>query len=394
MKLKTPRGVKDFLPEDANWKHTLEQKIQDLFINWGYQRVITPTFEFFDILDQGEEAIQEAYRFFGRHGELLALRSDLTTPIARMVASRLKDELHPLRLAYIENVFRHDDVQVGFQREFYQAGIELMGSSEPTADAEVAAMTIILFNTLGVESFSLDIGQVQYFHGIMEECKSQKTKDLIRQMLLKQDIVGLKHVLGESDLADNTRKLLLELPQMRGKEEILDKAYAATENRRARSGIANLREIYSLLKPYGVANQVNIDLSIAKSLDYYTGMVLEGYVPSLGFMLGSGGRYDNLSNQFGNKLPAVGFALGLERLMLVLEEQGLRPKPKQTGILVVPLSWEHAVQFAQTKREAGERVEIATQVLEKSAAIKYAQSKNLAEIHMIDQTETEIIKLD
>ena len=128
MNLRTPRGVKDFLPLEAEWKLELERKIRSVFHRWGYQEVISPTFEFYDLFAQGSGDQRQAYRFFDQNGDLLVLRSDLTTPIARMVATRLKDEAKPLRLGYIANVFRYDEVQVGFQREFYQAGVELLGA--------------------------------------------------------------------------------------------------------------------------------------------------------------------------------------------------------------------------------------------------------------------------
>ena len=123
MNLRTPRGVKDFLPLEAEWKLELERKIRSVFHRWGYQEVISPTFEFYDLFAQGSGDQRQAYRFFDQNGDLLVLRSDLTTPIARMVATRLKDEAKPLGRLH-SHVFRYLR-QVGFQREFYQAGVEL-----------------------------------------------------------------------------------------------------------------------------------------------------------------------------------------------------------------------------------------------------------------------------
>ncbi|HHT36082.1 MAG TPA: ATP phosphoribosyltransferase regulatory subunit [Firmicutes bacterium] len=384
MDLRTPRGVKDFLPADAEWKLELEQKIRTVFNKWGYQEVISPTFEFHDVLVQNGAETQQTYRFFDHNGELLVLRPDLTTPIARMVATRLKDEPKPLRLSYLANVFRYDDVQVGFQREFYQAGVELIGSSSPAADAEAAALAVTVFNELGVNNFNLDLGHTGYIHGILEECELESLRKRFWQLLLKKDLVGLKALTAESDLSEQTKKLLLKLPHFRGRESLLEQAYYSTENPRARSAVANLKEIYSYLDAYGLRDQIYIDLSIVKSLDYYTGMVLEGYVPSLGFTICSGGRYDQLGNRFGSGLPAVGFALGLERLMLVLENQGQRCDTAPNGILVLPRSWPDALRFAAAERSRKTRVEVDVQCLSETDAIEYAQQKGYSRVVIVE----------
>lgn len=383
MDLRTPRGVKDFLPSDAKWKLELEQKIRDVFTSWGYQEVISPTFEFYDVLAQGGAVNQQTYRFFDHNGKLLVLRPDLTTPIARMVATRLKDEPKPLRLSYLANVFRYDDVQVGFQREFYQAGVELIGSSAAAADAEAAALAVTVFNELGVKDFHLDLGHTGYIHGILEECESETQKRQFWQLLLTKDLVGLKALVAESDLSEQAKQLLLKLPHFRGRESLLDQAYHSTENPRARSAVANLKQIYSYLKAYGLEDQVYIDLSIVKSLGYYTGMVVEGYVPNLGFTICSGGRYDHLSERFGTELPAVGFAFGLERLMLVLENQGQRPPEQNNGIFVLPLSWRHAVNYAAAERKKGTRVEVDIQGFSESEAVNYARQKGFSRVVIV-----------
>ncbi len=393
MKLRTPGGVKDFLPRDACWKYSLERRIHGTFSQWGYQKVITPTFEFDEVLKQGDASADQTYRFFGYDGELLALRSDLTTPIARMVATRLKDHPKPLRLAYLANVFRHNNVQVGFQREFYQAGVELIGCGSEAADAETVALAVTLFTQLGVKGFKLDIGQVEYFRSIVEDWVDDGMKQEIWTLLLKKDFVGYKAFVRQANIEEDTKRLLLDLPNFQGKAEILAEAYQRTENTNARRAIDNLRKIYGLLEGYGVEDQINIDLSMVKSLDYYTGMVLEGYVPSLGFTLCSGGRYDNLSRQFGLSLPAVGFALGLERLMLVLEQQGLKPQIKPEGILVLPHSWSKAITYATEQRLKGVPVEVDTQNRSKAEAIEYGAYKNLAAIVVVKDSTTEVIKI-
>ena len=270
--------MKDFLPLEAKWKLELEQKIRSAFHSWGYQEVISLLLNI-PICLPWAARISARHTGFDQNGDLLVLRPDLTTPIARIVATRLKDEAKPLRLAYIANVFRYDEVQVGFQREFYQAGVELLGSSAAAADAEAAALAATIFNEVGVADFKLDLGHTGYIQGILAECKSQSIRQKIWQLLLKKDLVGLKDVVTSGGLPDSIKGLLLKLPRFRGGEALLDQAYSSAPNQLAREAVANLQKIYQYLSEYGLGSQVEIDLSMVKSLGYYTGMVLEGYVP-------------------------------------------------------------------------------------------------------------------
>ncbi len=391
MGLQTPRGVKDFLPEEAIWKQQIEGRLRDVFMHWGYQEVVTPTFEFYDTLDLGETTTEQTYRFLGRDGELLALRSDLTTPIARMVATRLKDLEKPLRLSYLANVFRYDEVQVGFQREFFQAGVELIGSTQPAADAEGIALAVEAFKAMGVQNFCVDIGQVQYLQGIMEECGCPTIMNQVRQVLIHQDFVGLKAILAQSNIDQDIKRILLDLPQLRGKADVFDRALALTHNDRAKQAVENLQSIYAVLEGYGVTDHIHIDFGMVKSLDYYTGMILEGYTPNLGSTLCSGGRYDNLSSKFGQPLPAVGFALGLERLMLVLERQGLRPADQGETYLVLPRHWPNALAHAQTLRQQGHRVEVDVQGLGVDEAVVYAKAKGISFVILVEDTDEKTV---
>lgn len=391
MKLQTPRGVKDFLPEETRWKLELETKLRQVFGQWAYEEVVTPTFELYDTLNLGDGTSDEMYRFLGRNGELLALRSEITTQIVRMVATRFQADPKPLRLSYHANVFRHDDVQVGFQREFYQAGVELIGSDTPAADGEAIALAIRSIQAVGVQDFRVDIGQVQYFHGLMSECQCPQISDQVRQALLHQDYVGLKQIIQQADLDRETKNLLLKLPSLRGGDEVLKKAYAATKNKVAQAAVDNIRDIYRLLEAHGVADAVQIDFGMVKSLEYYTGMVMEGYTPNLGFSLGGGGRYNSLSARFGTNIPAVGFALGLERLMLVLERQGLKPAPAKQSYLVLPKNWVKALAYASKQRANGYQVEVDVQGLSFNEGLRYAQAKQIAWIATVGDDEPQIV---
>lgn len=327
-KLQTPKGVRDFLPEETALKKYIENCCREIFKSWGYLEVMTPTFEFYDVLSTGgySNADTLLYRFFDRDGEILVLRPDVTTPIARIAATKLTSWERPLRLCYIQNIFRYEDTQVGRQREFYQAGAELIGSKEPDADAEIIAMAAKMFADIGLKNFYIDIGQVGFFNGILEELDiTESCQRKLRMLLYSKDFVGLKEFAEETAMDNQTRTLLLELRRLRGDfEGVIPHARALAKHERSHAALDNLSDIHAVLKMYGVADRVFLDLSMVKDLSYYTGMIMEGYISNSGYMLCTGGRYDNLLGEFGGTEPATGFAMGIERAMLAFRGQDLR----------------------------------------------------------------------
>lgn len=166
-----PQGVVDLLYEDAAAKRSLEAALRACFSTWSYDELIPPTFEYADTLasEAGTQLAEEMYRFTDRDGRTLALRPDLTIPAARVVATRLYDQPLPLRLFYVGSVFRYEAPQAGRQREFTQAGIELIGAGTPDADAEVLALTVEALRTAGLTQFQLALGQMALFRGLLSE---------------------------------------------------------------------------------------------------------------------------------------------------------------------------------------------------------------------------------
>ncbi|MFO7310816.1 MAG: ATP phosphoribosyltransferase regulatory subunit [Bacillota bacterium] len=380
----TPRGLKDFLPKDAARKRAVESALATTFARWGYAEVITPTVEFFECLALGDgpELVEKMYRLFDREGHQLALRPEVTTPIGRIVATRLKDEPLPLRLYYIANVFRYEEPQAGRQREFWQAGVELVGATGPAADAEVIALAVTALAAAGLKDFRLDIGQVGYFNGLMEGAAlSQEERRAIRRALLRRDYVALDEALAQSGLPEGKRRLLRELPRLRGREETIARAIELADNPVSREAAENLGAIYAALAAHGVADRVYIDFGMIKDLDYYTGMVLEGYAPDLGFPVCTGGRYDNLIGRFGYECPATGFVVGVERLMLALEGQGALPGPDGAPRWLVggdQAGRARALAAARMLRGRGWTVEM--DVLERplDGMLEYARARGIA----------------
>lgn len=314
--LETPYGTQDFLPAEATVKRTIEQKIFELFMSFGYEEVVTPTMEYLETLTTSSGRVMEPHLFkmFDKNNRTLALRHEMTTPIARLAVSRLKDLPLPLKLSYNTNVFRFRNNQPGRQCEFYQAGVELLGISNVFADAEVISLAAQALSVSGLKDFKICLGQVEFAGGLMENL-STDIQAQIKSAIERHDIVFLNTL--EVDDA------LKKLPTLQGGQEILNLAQSIANNERSRRALENLTEIYRLLEIYGVADKITFDLGLIRDFEYYTGMVFEAYSPGVGYSLAGGGRYDKMLKDFGAQCPATGFALGIERILDARKFQGV-----------------------------------------------------------------------
>ena len=198
-----PKGARIYLPDEAARKRRVETALLDVFGRWGYREIVTSSFEYFDVLSMGTDVgVQEnMFKFVDREtGRMLALRADITPQIARVVATRLRDEPKPLRLAYLTNVFRYDEPQISHYREFYQAGVELIGLEKPEAEVEIVAMTIEAMQSLGLKRFQIDVGHLDFFRGLLEEIKTDDLHEReLRTALSRKDASTLERLVGELD---------------------------------------------------------------------------------------------------------------------------------------------------------------------------------------------------
>ena len=359
-----PYGTRDFLPAEAREKRALESLLAEGFAHWGYDEIVTPAFEFLDTLTLGNGRRIEPcmFKFFDRQNRTLALRHEMTTPIARVVASRMRDAETPLKLFYLSPVYRYEQAQTGRQCEFYQAGVEFMGTGSEAADAEVLALAIDSMKRAGLKNFQVCLGEVEFIHGLMQELRlDEKAQEEIRAALESHDLVGLQALAEREGLSGSAREALCGVPLLHGGMEVLEKARELVTNEQSRRALDNLRAIYRLLDVYGVAEYVRFDLGVIRDFGYYTGMVFEAYTPGLGFPICGGGRYDRLLSDFGSACPATGFALGIERVMLALEREHLKqPTPqKDVYIAYAAQNREEAIRLAMEKRAAGAIVELA-----------------------------------
>ncbi|MBR1396485.1 MAG: ATP phosphoribosyltransferase regulatory subunit [Selenomonadaceae bacterium] len=387
--LETPYGTQDFLPKDAATKRLIEQKILKLLQLYGYEEVVTPTIEYLDTLMIGSSfrtLEPHMFKMFDRSNRTLALRHEMTTPIARLTASRLKNLPMPLKLSYSTNVFRYEHTLPGRQCEFYQAGVELIGSSSVAADAEVIALAIESLKTAGLTDFELCLNNIEFVIGIMEQNNLDiETKEFLKTAIENHDLVALEQKIDELPLTKNAADFLKNIPFMHGGKDILNKARTFTLNERSRRALDNLAEIYQLLETYGVADKVTFDLGLIRDFSYYTGMVFEAYAPNLGYSLAGGGRYDHMLKDFGLACPATGFALGIERIMLARKHQGITENHISRDIYLgySPSKINDAITKAKQLRDTGKVVDLALM----------PQTEEEARQSQLDKACTELIYL-
>jgi ATP phosphoribosyltransferase regulatory subunit len=294
-----PSGTRDVLPDEMRELRAISEAVRGVFEARGYGEVATPALEYETVLVRGDAAAADpAYRLFDERGAVLVLRSDMTIPIARVVATRYPTAEPPLRFSYVSHAYRSVQPQRGQPREILQAGIELVGAPGPEGTAEALIVLAETLDAAGLENWRIGLGDASLYPRLLDRAGvPEGARAQILHELVTRDYVGLEREVERFGVPE-----LVELAQRRGGPEVLE----APET-------AQLRAVHALL-PAGVGERVIFDLGLTRSLGYYTGAVFEVYDAGLGTPIGGGGRYDDLLGRFGRELPACGWALDVERL--------------------------------------------------------------------------------
>jgi ATP phosphoribosyltransferase regulatory subunit len=312
----------------------LREALIETFERFGYGEVATPTIEYDEVLARGDErGAPAAYRFFDEDGRLLAMRTDMTIPIARLVATRLGDAEPPFRFSYAGSAYRAVRPQRGQMREFLQAGVELIGVEAPDGTAEVIEVLAAALDAVGLTRAVIGLGDADLYRQLLaEHGVSDLRREKILEVLAGHDLVGLEGEVEELEISPAERETLLQLPTLRGGPGVLDRARELGGAAVGRA-IQRLATTHDALATRGVADRVQLDLGLLRDLGYYTGAILEVYDPAVGHVLGGGGRYDELMGRFGCPLPAAGFALYLERVHIAqAEEERLGRRSEGTAL--------------------------------------------------------------
>src|SRR5215207_9202571 len=283
-----PPGTRDVLPEEMRELRAISERMRGTFEGAGYGEVHTPALEYEEVLRRGEASAAGArYRTFDEQGDVLALRSDMTIPIARLVATRYSGVDPPLRFCYFSRAWRAAERGVGEPREFLQAGLELIGVPGPQGEAEVVELAVAALDAAGLRRHRIGIGDGALYRRLLASFRVPEEAHLpLLETLSRRDLVGLEGQVDQLELAQDEHDVLVRLPQLRGGRDVLDRAESEAAGAPTRAALEGLRVLHDLLAERGVADRVIFDLGLVRELGYYTGAVFEVYDPAVGFTLG------------------------------------------------------------------------------------------------------------
>ncbi|MEA4852774.1 MAG: ATP phosphoribosyltransferase regulatory subunit [Christensenella sp.] len=361
LKLQVPTGTWDYLPEECAAKRKVEDRIRSEFVKSGYNEIETPSFEHYEVFmhDSVPYVQENMIKFFDSKGRILALRPDITGPIARMAATKLLAQTDMLRLCYIQNAFGFFHHGIAGKSEFTQAGVELIGEKGADADAEVIALAIRCLLAVGIKEFKLELGQVAFFKGLLSgEQLTEEQTERIRMLVDTKNSVELEYELNRLNTNPQIRSALLELGSLFGGAEVLERAMQLSGNTECKQAVENIREVYEILCDYGYGKYISIDFGILNNFNYYSGILFRGISGAIGTPILSGGRYDGLLSEFGQSAPATGFAMGIKELLVVLDQEGKLKTPPEKVLVVCccPTQRKQAYDYAQMLRDQGRAV--------------------------------------
>jgi histidyl-tRNA synthetase len=385
MKLEKVKGTKDMYPEDFAIQQYIFSKFKETAEKYGFKQVEAPAFEYMSVFRKkaGPEIDKQIFVLKKRGKEEIGLRFDITVPITRMYINKQKALTKPVKWFYLTRMWRYEQPQQGRLREFYQFGIELFGSEKSEADAEVINLAIDSLKSLGLtnKDFIVKINNRKLLEGLLDFIPKNKIEEVMR-LIDKSEKIGKKNLeLSLKDLKVDAKKVIKIL-------ETKDINKIKIENEKAKQGLEELNSILKLLdKKY-----LEVDLSTARGLSYYTGTVFEIFDKKGKFRaICGGGRYNDLIEKFGGeKEPATGFGLGLATLGLLLEEKNLIPKIEQgPDYYVAPVNekvYKEALSIADKLRKKA-KVEIDLMGRNLSNQFKYANSINAKNIVIIGEKD-------
>ncbi len=357
-KLHTPKGTRDYLPSEVERCRHIEEGLRKNFELWGYQEIRSSTIEFIETLSTGvgSELVDNMFKFQDFDGKIVALKAEMTAPVARIVANRMSSFPQPIRLFYVSNLFRYSQSYIEREREFWQAGVELVGCDTPEADGEILALLVSSLKKMGLEEVRVDMGHANLLKDLIKATGLNKKKRRVLQDLLGfRDEARLEEFMNQNKVSSEIVEAFLQLSSCRRLDEVSSSSFASSKLRKAEDHLRNLQEIRDVLADYGIKDFVFFDCSLTRRIGYYTGIVFEVSVPNMGLPLGGGGRYDDFIEKFGKlKIPATGFALEIGKCLQALTAQGFQQtRNEKARILVASRSMKAAMKVVESLRNVG-----------------------------------------
>jgi len=391
-----PTGVKDFLPVKAAKLDYLQNSLRSIYHSWGFRPVAPAVLEDLAVLELGlgKDLREKTFRFDDRQtGRLVAFPPDITPQVARIAATRMREMPLPFRLCYNGRVLRHTEQRLGKDREVFQSGVELIGLSSAEADAEMIAMAVKCLQSVGATEFTIDISQVEFLHGILNDLPLDATQSrAVRTAIAAKDTSGLQKLLKELPVTEQQRIELLALPRLYGGHEILAQARQVITNQASQKALDNLERILEVLAVYGVEEHITLDLGEMRGFDYHSGLVFQGFLSGFGRAVCSGGRYDGLTERYGFPSPATGFAFNLYNLLFALDRTLDERVEEGTDILLFSSGQDKAPaqRLAVTLRNQG--YSVARDIIERdqAASLDYARRMHYRYLLVFNDAKQEL----
>ncbi|MDP4146152.1 MAG: ATP phosphoribosyltransferase regulatory subunit [Bacillota bacterium] len=378
-----PDGTRDILFKECSVKVEVENKLRTVYKRGGYSELVSPTLEFYDVFNLENQPIEQEkmYKLFDNKGRIMVLRPDMTTPIARIVSTKIKNDIYPVKLCYTSNIFRVNENLNGKLSEITQSGIEIVGTDSIKADAEAVITAIKALKAIGLKNFKIEIGQAEFFKAIMEDVDiNPDEKEKIRKCIENKNFAALREILAlkEAEIGEEKAKMLNKLPELFGGMEVLETAKGLTKNAKALETLNSVEELYEIIKCVGLQEYLTIDLGMVQHINYYTGLIFRGYSTEVGDDILTGGRYDRLMEQFGKKMPATGLALNVDNILIAMERQYIASEethPEEYVIYADKAHLKEAYALLTDMENEGKSAEISVLDSEEETR-KYAQSRN------------------
>ncbi|MDQ3585289.1 MAG: ATP phosphoribosyltransferase regulatory subunit [Acidobacteriota bacterium] len=359
-----PRGMRYYFGAEARLRRVVEDTAMSVFDGWSYEEMTTPSVDYYALFEQGmgRRQAERAFRFTDTDGRLLALRPDVTSSLARAAATLFAERERPLRLCYAAPVFRQKpQSHAEWRRESRQIGCELIGAANTEADMEMLAIAVEVLQRLGFgqNSYCITLNDVEVFNGVAEGLAlDDSSRDQMRLLIDSRDAADLQRFLAPYAAPDE-REGFARLIQLSGKRETLAEARRLITNPRSVAALHRLEELWRIIEALSLTDYFEIDFGDVSGLDYYTGLTFKMYLSGAGARVGGGGRYDQLTSNFGRPEPAVGFVFDLDALTDVLARSKNSTPAREPERTVVPIRNDDSTAIffeAIGKRARGERL--------------------------------------
>ncbi|PKM64966.1 MAG: ATP phosphoribosyltransferase regulatory subunit [Firmicutes bacterium HGW-Firmicutes-20] len=394
-----PEGVETLYGDEYAFKDEILNNVKNTFRSYGYRQILTPTFEYFDMYKEmfGGINFRQMLKFISPQGDVMVLRPDATIPVARMAAKNTRDKDEYLKFFYTAPIFRQLEAQKGDEREFLQAGVEYFANPNPECDAEIIAIGIKTLLDNGIEDFRIDLGQVGYLGSLLEEAEpDQQVRKQIIQLIESKNQGDLRSYLDQRSMDDRYKELILNVVTMYGNpQEVLPLAQTCAINDGMKKAIDNCEEVVRILEDYGYGKYIIFDLGFTNPLNYYTGIIFKGYADNFGKAIMQGGRYDQLTMNFGIYKPACGFGININYLVEIVS----LIKAKDTVIcytdyliLYEKISRKQAITIAEKLRKQGYIVE-TNELTDINRQAYLAKQRNIRDILVVEKNELNVIEV-